>query len=223
MKKIISVIIAIVLPVFVLLWVFQFAVFNLDYFEEKFVENNTMEITGMNLDQLMRISDETLKYLNDERQDLILHEEIEGELVQVFEESELSHMRDVKVLFMYGFIIKNATMFISIVCLVYLLFKDSRQLCKAVRAGSVLYMILIGAVAIFAYIDFNRVFTVFHKILFRNDLWIMDPVKDIMIQMLTLDFFMGIGLKTVLMYFGYLIVSIVIMTLVLHGDNQVVK
>ena len=217
MKKIVSAITVIILPVFILLLVFQIAVFDLDYFEKKFVENNTMEITGLNFDQLVRVSDETLKYLKDERQDLILHEEIDGVEIQVFEESELSHMRDVKTLFSNGFLIKNATMVISILCLAYLFFKDSRFVYRAVRAGSLLFLLVIGAIAVMAYIDFNGVFIIFHKMLFSNDLWIMDPKEDIMIQMLPLDFFMGIGIKTAAMYLGYILVSIAATTFMLSG------
>lgn len=217
MKKIVSAITVIILPVFILLLVFQIAVFDLDYFEKKFVENNTMEITELNFDQLVRVSDETLKYLKDERQDLILHEEIDGVEIQVFEESELSHMRDVKTLFINGFLIKNATMVISILCLAYLFFKDIRFVYRAIRAGSFLFMLVIGAIAIMAYIDFNGVFIIFHKMLFSNDLWIMDPKEDIMIQMLPLDFFMGIGIKTAAMYLGYILVSIAATTFMLSG------
>ncbi|SHJ16401.1 integral membrane protein TIGR01906 [Dethiosulfatibacter aminovorans DSM 17477] len=220
MKKAVSIITVIVLPVFVLLFVFQLAVFDLDYFEKKFIENNTMEITGLDLDQLMRVSDETLKYLNDERQDLILHEEVNGEEIQVFEENELNHMRDVKILFMNGFIIKNAAMFISILCLVYLVFKDGKLLWKTIRTGAILYLLLIGAVAVMAYVDFRSVFVVFHKLLFTNELWIMDPKEDIMIQMLPLDFFMGIGIRTAALYFGYIAISIVISTMMLRGYNE---
>jgi integral membrane protein (TIGR01906 family) len=215
MKKIVSSIIVIIIPVFILLLVFQIAVFDLGYFEKKFVENNTMEITGLDLDQLVRVSDETLKYLRDERQDLILHEEIDGVEIQVFEENELSHMRDVKTLFINGFLIKNATMFISIVCLIYLFFKDRKVVYKAIRAGSFLFLLIIGIIAVMAYIDFNGVFIIFHKLLFSNNLWIMDPKEDIMIQMLPLDFFMGIGIKTAAMYLGYILVAIAASTFML--------
>lgn len=220
MKKIIMAVIIIILPVYVLLFVFETAVFDLDYFKTKFIENNTMEITGLDINQLMRISDETLKYLEDDRENLILYEELNGDTIQVFEERELNHMEDVKVLFDYGYKIKFATMYISILCLGYLFIKNKYVAFKAIRVGSILYLVAIGIIVVLAYIDFNRVFVIFHKILFTNDLWLLNPKEDIMIQMLPLDFFMGIGIKIAIMYLLYIFLSVFISTFIMSRNRN---
>lgn len=41
-----------------------------------------------------------------------------------------------------------------------------------------------------SYFNFNGVFTIFHKIIFSNEYWLFDPVKDPVIKMLPEEYFM---------------------------------
>lgn len=209
MNKLAKLSIIIFLPVFVLFIVFQFSVFNINYFENKFIENNTSEITGLKLEQLIEVSVDTLEYLNNKRDNLVILEEINGEKIQVFKDRELDHMKDVKELFIKGFQIRNLTAIITFMSLLYLFLKDKKGLFKSIRTGSILYLLIFSIIGVYAFIDFDNAFVIFHKILFSNDLWILDPNEDIMIQMLPLDFFMGIGIKIAAGYLLYLILSAV--------------
>ena len=51
---------------------------------------------------------------------------------------------------------------------------------------------VVAPLALLAYmaIDFDRVFTLFHKIFFNNDLWLFDPKTDPVIRILPESFFM---------------------------------
>ena len=49
--------------------------------------------------------------------------------------------------------------------------------------------VFLGCVAIFCAIDFDAFWTLFHQILFRNDLWLLDPTTSVMINMFPLEFF----------------------------------
>jgi integral membrane protein (TIGR01906 family) len=202
------IIMIILLPMVVLLGVFEYAVFDLDYFEAKFIENNTMVETGLELEQLLRVSQQTLDYLKDRTDTLVLYEEIEGEMIQVFEARELAHMEDVKRLFDIGFAIRNISLILLVLFGGWLFIKHRRSFWHSMRTGSIFFAALILVIGGYAWIDFDKAFVIFHKLLFTNDLWILDPTEDIMIQMLPIDFFMGIGLKTALLYMGYLILSI---------------
>ena len=64
--------------------------------------------------------------------------------------------------------------------------------------------LLLVIIALLAYIDFNKYFTYFHLIFFSNDLWILNPETDLMIQMLPEDFFIGIAIKIMIYYLLYL-------------------
>jgi integral membrane protein (TIGR01906 family) len=213
MKRIAIIVISLFLPVLVLLSIFEFAVFDLNYFESKFVQNNTVEETGLNINQLIRISQNTLDYLKDKSDTLVMYEELNGEIIQVFEDRELHHMEDVKELFKIGFLIKNVLMGLVLISGVFLFVKDKKILYKSIRNGSLVFLVVIVFVGVYSYIDFDRAFVIFHEILFDNDLWLLDPNEDIMIQMLPTNFFMGIGIKTVFLFIGYLFFSILTSTL----------
>ena len=54
---------------------------------------------------------------------------------------------------------------------------------------SAVLMGLAGALAFYAFLDFNEFWTMFHHIFFRNDLWLLDPNTDILIMMVPETFF----------------------------------
>ena len=51
-------------------------------------------------------------------------------------------------------------------------------------------------------IDFNKYFTHFHEIFFNNDLWLLNPETDVLIQMLPLEFFTNISVAVVGTFLG---------------------
>ena len=52
-----------------------------------------------------------------------------------------------------------------------------------------------AVIAVAAAIDFNRCFVIFHKLFFDNDLWLLDPEKDMIINILVEPFFADMALK----------------------------
>lgn len=214
-KKVGFIFIILCLPLFVLLQIFQWISLDLNYFEKKFIENHTDQITGLSHEQLIRVSNEIILYLIDERDDLIIYEEVNGVTIQVFEGREIKHMVDVKDLFTGGFLIKRITGFLSVLSILVLAYLDKKLLMKGIRMGSMLYFFAIVVIGIYGVLDFNQAFIIFHEILFTNDLWLLNPETDIMIQMLPLNFFMGIAMRIGVYYFVYLIVSILMTTYLL--------
>jgi len=169
---------------------------NINYFKDKFEENNTEEITGKSTEELISISEKIIKYLKGKRDDLIIHDE-KG---LVFEGREVEHMKDVKVLFNRGYMIRNSFFITALTLgLILKLFYKNRIL-KILFYGGIIFsfiLIIIGSIIIF---NFNRAFVIFHEILFTNDLWILDPEKDLLIQMLPSNFFSDLGLIIVKRY-----------------------
>lgn len=210
------------LPIVILLMSFSFCVFNIDYFDMKFEENNIEEVTGIKHEKLLDISEEMLKYLSDERENLIIYEEVSGERVQIFEGIELDHMQDVKVLFDYGFFIRNSLLVILVFSIIYLFFKDKRSLIKVSLISSIAGIILIAIIGLFMINDFNGAFVIFHKILFSNDLWILNPDTDILIQMLPENFFMDLG-YIILKVYVICLASISVISLILLNKIKFIK
>jgi len=122
---------------------------------------------------------------------------------------------DVEDLFMTGYTIRNISGVIVFLSIAYL-WRYKKSILQSIRAGSILFFAVIASIGFFAFLDFNRAFTIFHELLFTNDLWLLNPETDIMIQMLPLDFFMGIGLKIAIIYIVYLILSFVITSVLIR-------
>ena len=57
---------------------------------------------------------------------------------------------------------------------------------------TVVFVLLI-ILAFFAWNQWDTLFTTFHHIFFRNDLWLLNPETDLMIQMMPTPFFVGLA------------------------------
>jgi len=198
------------LPTVLLLTNVEITAFNLDFYEKKYREYNIEEVTGINMTNLMYVTNEMLEYLKGNRDDLIIFTEVNGRVEQVFEEREILHMIDVKDLFSKGYIIRNSMAIILLIALGFLLVYHNDTLGKAIIISSVWPMLFMGILGILVYVDFNRYFNYFHEIFFDNDLWLLDPNTDILIQMLPLEFFSSIAYRILSLFAVELILFLVL-------------
>jgi integral membrane protein (TIGR01906 family) len=109
-------------------------------------------------------------------------------------------MKDVKELFKKGYIIKYLSLIIFIVAL-FISIKNKRwQIEKGLFKGMFIWWGLMISLFLFTLLDFNKYFTYFHLIFFDNDLWLLDPETDLLIQMLPEEFFISIFKRIVLLF-----------------------
>ena len=114
-------------------------------------------------------------------------------------------MRDVQNLFNYAKVVKYSTTLLAIMILIYLSSKGYKNLIgKTIFFGLFVNHISLIALALIVSTNFNKYFTLFHHVFFTNDLWILDPNTDLMIQMLPEAFFSGMALKILLSFIIYL-------------------
>ena len=57
----------------------------------------------------------------------------------------------------------------------------------------VAFFSLVLIIVIWAAVNFEGLFYAFHRLLFRNDLWLLDPQKDLLLQLMPLPFFVSYG------------------------------
>ncbi len=97
-----------------------------------------------------------------------------------FNEKEILHMEDVKNIFKY-------IVYISIIfsILIFILIK------KEDLPYIFLYSLIpIGIFILTVFIfSFDKSFTIFHEIFFKNELWLLDPEKDRLIVLMPIEFF----------------------------------
>jgi integral membrane protein (TIGR01906 family) len=96
------------------------------------------------------------------------------------------HFVEVKALFMKFTILMYITGIISLLGIL-LMIKDKCY--KYLKYSSTLLLTVPIILAIPFAIDFDKSFTIFHKIFFKNNYWEFDPIKDPIINVLPQEFF----------------------------------
>jgi len=127
-----------------------------------------------------------------------------GESIQIFSQREIDHMKDVRVLFDY---LKWTTMIGLLIVILFLklLKNDSKGIMKLADVfykSGVLSIIISMLVSVLVVTNFSKYFTKFHEVLFTNDLWLLDPKTDVLIQILPITFFINITMKILLFTMG---------------------
>ena len=121
-----------------------------------------------------------------------------------------SHFADVRGLFLGGLWLRRIGLMFTLAFAALLYFwkrgrKDrSAYLARAVPgslcAGTGVFFAACLALAAVISTDFSRYFVVFHHIFFDNDLWILDPDTDMLINIVPEAFFMDTALRIAIVF-----------------------
>ena len=144
------------------------------YFEKEYTKYEVLkDLPAMTMEDLLEVTDEMMDYLRGDREDLHVMTVMDGQEREFFNAREIAHMEDVQGLFMA---VTKADM--------------KRLLPPSVCLGTGLFFGLIAALAAIISTDFTKYFIMFHHIFFSNDLWILDPSTDMLINIVPEGFFM---------------------------------
>jgi len=99
----------------------------------------------------------------------------------------LQHFAEVKTIFTAFYYIAAISIIISLLIIFY---KRSKKENSYLLVSSITVLVIPVIAALGSIINFDAIFLLFHKIFFRNDLWIFDPAKDPVITILPATFFL---------------------------------
>ena len=164
------------------------------------------------MEELHGITEKLILYLKGGENDLLRPH---------FNEREILHMEDVRDLFDLARMIKYAGIAVIIIG-IYYFYKNKEILfmAKTFLYGLFSNHILLIIIGFLAYQDFNKYFTYFHHIFFTNDLWILDPSTDLMIQMLPEEFFSGMAVNIMITFLVYLAILQVVSYLYIRKERK---
>ncbi len=114
--------------------------------------------------------------------------------VEIFNNKEVIHMRDVKE------IINNIFLFGKISCIAFVLLtsfiihKYKTYLHLIFKYSTIIFIVLISFFSILTLISFNQIFVIFHEIAFRNDLWLLNINEDYLLMMYPESFFRDVAI-----------------------------
>lgn len=176
--------------------------FNSRYYDKMYSKLSVAETIGISDSDLHEATTGLLDYIKGDRIDLNIKVYIDGESVEMFNQKEKDHMVDVKNLYHSVYKFRAiSTIFVAIMILLsmgvgdYVNFKLNRNILQA----SIIFLLLVVAfVGSYAVLDFESFWIDFHKLVFTNDLWLLNPNVDRLIMMVPYEFFLGLVMQIVL-------------------------
>lgn len=183
-------------------------------FYRKLYEKYTVaEALDMNMDDVMVVTKHMMAYLNGQKEELSVRVSVDGKEQDFFNEQDRMHMEDVKRLFAGGLMVRTICLgMIGILLVLLVIWKaDWKRLLIEVYGkvlgvfAGILFMVVLACS-----MDFTACFTVFHKLLFTNELWLFDPATDYMIRMLPEGFFVQMAIRIVEVFIGLLTLMILL-------------
>lgn len=211
-----SVLVALALVLVTLLGAVALVAFDQTFYLKQYRKLDRPAAIGISEQELMQVTDALMRYLVGLRPDLDMSATINGETQPVFGQRERAHMVDVQHLFIGGLYVFGGAILVAV-----LGFLALRKLLpgqhfrkifgRTLVSTLIIVLLLLGAASILIASDFDTWFTRFHHVFFDNDLWLLDPDTEILIQMVPEQFFIAasarIGIYTGLFWAVLLILG----------------
>lgn len=115
----------------------------------------------------------------------------DGVSYQCFHDDEQQHMADCLALF----VLDRTVLLCASAALVLLglgawaLRDQRRNTARGFLWGSLLVLLVLTVLALWAAVDFDGLFVLFHRLSFANDLWLLNPQTDLLIRLMPTAFF----------------------------------
>jgi integral membrane protein (TIGR01906 family) len=189
------------------LLVFSIETFALNsaFFQSEYAKLGTAEDIGISEDDLAKATQTLLDYTSGKIESLDMQAKIQDEMQEVFGQREKDHMVDVKALYLGARSVRTWSLIAAVVLLVIAFLigrgKTPGTLCKSFLGVSAGFLVVVGAIAVYAAIDFTNFWISFHHIFFAgNDLWLLDPATDVLIQMVPEQFFSDLVARIIIRF-----------------------
>lgn len=145
-----------------------------------------------------------------------------GAVVNAFSEKENAHLRDVRgiVAFLKLARYVGGGLVLGALGLLFVLNVKGRSVLPADAArgfalSALVLLLFASALTVWGVVNFDGLFVTFHKLIFRNDLWLLNPNSDVLMALMPLPFFTwyaGEMLKSLLPVLGLMLVVILAWT-----------
>jgi len=160
------------------------------------MEAGILQEAGISEDDLLKLDVALARYLGGKQTAIDYRIEVFGRQVQPpFNAREMRHLADCRTLFApVTAVWFNIALAIIAAALIFCNggWRTGR---RAVWLASAIFMLPIAVLGIWAAVDFPSAFTFFHRILFTNDLWLLNPETDLLIRICPQSMFANMGLR----------------------------
>ncbi len=166
----------------------QITAINPNFYIPKYESMNLAEQIGVSNTDLNKSIHVLLDYLDDKRDNIDSKITWYGHSQAMFNEKEKSHMVDVKALYQNALKVGYMSALIFVLILIYFFMNEKKNkfayLSKGMIRAALSFVVLLVFFGFWIFTDFTSFWTWFHTLFFSNQLWLLDPSTDFMINML---------------------------------------
>lgn len=178
--------------------------FDRGFYEQEYESLDTAQSLDMSQVDLMKATTTLLDYLQDEKDSIEVEIVVREMPRQAFNERESLHMVDVKALYQNVLQLRLVCIVVMIACLSFVIVqkrKGCRELLATAYAQTAVFFVcFVAMLGIWAAVDFTSLWDSFHRLFFSNDLWLLNPRTDLMINMFPEDFFFHMVTRLTLVF-----------------------
>lgn len=173
------------MPLFLLILSYSLVAYNLNFYKNEFSKHEVY--TNLEKEDVDREAANLINYLKT------------GEInTDYFNEKELTHLKDVYTINNIIYYLFYIFLAVISICLLTLLYsKNYKDLYNSIFLSGLTSTGFVIALLILITISFTTSFTLFHEILFTNNLWQLDPATDKMIVMFPEGFFLDAFIRII--------------------------
>lgn len=173
------------------------------YYEKEYTKYHVLETVDMEMNDLLNVTSEMMAYLRGNREDLHVPTMVNGQPREFFNDREIAHMEDVRGLFLAALALRRICLGIVLGTVLLLFLTKARiaqVLPRMLCVGTALFFAAIALLAGIISTNFTKYFIIFHELFFNNDLWILDPESDLLINIVPEPFFVDTAARIAITY-----------------------
>ena len=168
--------------------------------------NNISNNTGLSITELNHSSNSIKDYFKNDLEKLEIIITQNNNNYHLFKDREIDHMVDVKSIIQSTLLFEKVGGILLIIFLIMLFYNQKlktieENIRKIILKSFFLWGAFLSIIIFGMMVNFNYTFILFHKLLFRNDLWILNPRTDFLLMMFPQRFFLEIAIGILLLFF----------------------
>ncbi|WP_052663461.1 TIGR01906 family membrane protein [Psychromicrobium lacuslunae] len=169
---------------------------------------------GFTSDDRTTFGSYAVDYLNNFAGSRFLGDLVGGQGAKLFQDSEVSHMADVKGVYQISMLIGLLLLVLMVVGMFYLSRRSVGGNRRALFAGSIATVVIIIGIGVFALLGWDRFFTDFHQLFFANGTWTF-RLSDTLIRLFPEQFWTDSAASI-----GVLVLLVSILTLIFSWPTK---
>jgi integral membrane protein (TIGR01906 family) len=190
---------ALALPVLLVTSAVRWTALDTGFYLQEFAKYRVGSVTGLSVEQLRAVADAFAQYFQSPPGTLDIVVDLPSGRQPLLNSREIHHMEDVQLLLHRVFQLWTGACILLALAMIAVVVPHPSTAAPWALTGLVLGGLLtvgiIATIGLVSMIDFNALFWHFHLVSFTNDLWLLDPSRDRLIQLFPVGFFFDSAMR----------------------------